>query len=135
MLDQAYLVANRQDRGLLKSRFDQLAEEGRIRFVTFHQSFSYEDFVEGLRAESDETSGQLRYEVVDGVFKSLCEVAAAKVMQKAEAPLDLGSAASGKCHSVIRWAAMLAFTTSACRAAMCCWGTVAGSTSAGAKSR
>lgn len=90
VLDQAYLVANRQDRGLLKSRFDQLAEEGRIRFVTFHQSFSYEDFVEGLRAESDETSGQLRYEVVDGVFKSLCEVAAAKVMQKAEAPLDLG---------------------------------------------
>ncbi|MBN0459349.1 ATPase, partial [Pseudomonas aeruginosa] len=74
VLDQAYLVANRQDRGLLKSRFDQLAEEGRIRFVTFHQSFSYEDFVEGLRAESDETSGQLRYEVVDGVFKSLCEV-------------------------------------------------------------
>ncbi|WP_435896420.1 hypothetical protein [Pseudomonas aeruginosa] len=39
VLDQAYLVANRQDRGLLKSRFDQLAEEGRIRFVTFHQSF------------------------------------------------------------------------------------------------
>ncbi|HCF5098179.1 TPA: ATPase, partial [Pseudomonas aeruginosa] len=38
VLDQAYLVANRQDRGLLKSRFDQLAEEGRIRFVTFHQS-------------------------------------------------------------------------------------------------
>nr|WP_231708985.1 AAA family ATPase [Pseudomonas denitrificans (nom. rej.)] len=75
---------------MLKTRFDQLAEEGRIRFVTFHQSFSYEDFVEGLRAESDETSGQLRYEVVDGVFKSLCEVAAAKVMQQAEAPLDLG---------------------------------------------
>ncbi|MBV7586940.1 AAA family ATPase [Pseudomonas sp. PDM33] len=90
VLDQAYLVANRQDRVLLKTRFDQLAEEGRIRFVTFHQSFSYEDFVEGLRAESDETSGQLRYEVVDGVFKSLCEVAAAKVMQQAEAPLDLG---------------------------------------------
>lgn len=90
VLDQSYLVANRQERGLLKTRFDQLAEEGRIRFVTFHQSFSYEDFVEGLRAESDETSGQLRYEVVDGVFKSLCEVAAAKVMQQAEAPLDLG---------------------------------------------
>ncbi len=90
VLDQTYLVANRQDRVLLKARFDQLAEEGRIRFVTFHQSFSYEDFVEGLRAESDETSGQLRYEVVDGVFKSLCEVASAKVMQQAEAPLDLG---------------------------------------------
>ncbi|MEL7937777.1 AAA family ATPase [Pseudomonas delhiensis] len=90
VLDRAYLVANRQDRVLLKARFDQLADEGRIRFVTFHQSFSYEDFVEGIRAESDEANGQLRYEVVDGVFKSLCEVAAAKVMQQAEAPIDLG---------------------------------------------
>lgn len=61
-----------------------------MRFVTFHQSFSYEDFVEGLRAETDGDSGQLRYEVVDGVFKSLCELAAAKVTQQAEAPLDIG---------------------------------------------
>lgn len=60
-------------RAALKRRFDELAQAGRIRFVTFHQSFSYEDFVEGLRAVSDEDSGgQLRYEVVDGVFKDLC---------------------------------------------------------------
>lgn len=54
-------------------------KEERIDFVTFHQSFSYEDFVEGIRAESDAESGQLTYEVVDGVFKRLCEVAAARV--------------------------------------------------------
>lgn len=80
----------REDRSVLKVRFDQLTEEGRIRFVTFHQSFSYEDFVEGLRAECDEVSGQLRYAVVDGVFKSLCEVAGVKVTQQAEAPVELG---------------------------------------------
>lgn len=91
VLDPASLQAEHTDRASLKARFDQLVEEGRIRFVTFHQSFSYEDFVEGLRAESDESSGQLRYEVVDGVFKSLCEVAAAKVIQQTEAPLELGS--------------------------------------------
>jgi len=56
----------------LKVRFDELVKEGRIDVVTFHQSFSYEDFVEGIRAESDVGSGQLRYEVVDGVFKRLC---------------------------------------------------------------
>ncbi len=73
----------------LKARFDVLSEEQRVRFVTFHQSFSYEDFVEGLRAETDETTGQIRYEVVDGVFKSLCESASVKVTQQAPAPVDL----------------------------------------------
>lgn len=91
VLDSRFLQEYRQDRSALKARFDQLADAGRIRFVTFHQSFSYEDFVEGLRAESDEATGQLRYEVVDGVFKSLCEVAGAKVTQQAEAPVELGS--------------------------------------------
>lgn len=90
VLDSRALLEHRQDRVALKRRFDQLVDEGRIRFVTFHQSFSYEDFVEGLRAESDEVSGQLRYEVVDGVFKSLCEVAGAQVTQQAEAPVELG---------------------------------------------
>ncbi|MFP7635194.1 AAA family ATPase [Pseudomonas veronii] len=90
VLDSRFLQDHRQDRVALKLRFDQLADEGRIRFVTFHQSFSYEDFVEGLRAENDEATGQLRYEVVDGVFKSLCEVASAKVTQQAAAPLELG---------------------------------------------
>lgn len=91
VLDAELLRSTDVKRAALKARFDQLVEEGRIRFVTFHQSFSYEDFVEGLRAESEESSGQLRYEVVDGVFKSLCEVAAAKVIQQTEAPLELGS--------------------------------------------
>ena len=78
-------------REVLKARFDQLCTENRIRFVTFHQSFSYEDFVEGLRAETDEDTGQIRYEVVDGVFKSLCELAEVKITQQAEASVELGS--------------------------------------------
>lgn len=90
VLDPDYLQVNRDTRVALKQRFDALVAQDRIRFVTFHQSFSYEDFVEGLRANTDEASGQLRYEVVDGVFKSLCEAAAAKVTQQAEAPAELG---------------------------------------------
>lgn len=61
----------------LKARFDQLKEEGRIAFVTFHQSFSYEDFVEGIRAVPPEASklaqAGIQYKVEDGVFLTLCE--------------------------------------------------------------
>lgn len=88
ILDPDFLERNKHDRHALKSRFDILSAAGDIRFVTFHQSFSYEDFVEGLRAENDE-SGLLRYEVVDGVFKSLCTAAIARVTQQSEAPIDL----------------------------------------------
>jgi predicted RNA-binding protein with PUA-like domain len=42
-----------------------------LRFVTFHQSYAYEDFVEGLRPVAD-GKGNVRYEVRDGVFKEMC---------------------------------------------------------------
>ncbi len=62
-------------RAELKARFDELASEQRVRFVTFHQSFSYEDFVEGLRAET--VNGQVQYRVASGVFKQICDDASA----------------------------------------------------------
>lgn len=62
-----------ESREELKKRFDAYKEKGKIKFVTFHQSFSYEDFVEGIRAESDK-DGNLNYLVKDGVFKEICGV-------------------------------------------------------------
>jgi 5-methylcytosine-specific restriction protein B len=75
ILDPEFLSANVSDRKLLKARFDALAAADYVKFVTFHQSFSYEDFVEGLRADTNE-DGHLTYEVVDGIFKSLCSTPA-----------------------------------------------------------
>lgn len=48
-----------------------LSVEDFSEFVTFHQSFAYEEFVEGLKPLIDE-AGQVRYEVVDGIFKRIC---------------------------------------------------------------
>ena len=43
----------------------------RFEFVTFHQAYSYEDFVEGIRPGQDE-DGNIKYEIVPGVFKRIC---------------------------------------------------------------
>ena len=60
-------------RECLKKEFDQFVAADRVRFVTFHQSFSYEDFVEGIRADSDSETGQLKYPIEAGVFKRICD--------------------------------------------------------------
>lgn len=46
----------------------------RYSFVTFHQSYGYEEFVEGLRPvlDGDAESGEIQYEIRSGVFKDLC---------------------------------------------------------------
>ena len=49
----------------------------RYSFVTFHQSYGYEEFVEGLRPmlDGDVESGEIQYEIRSGVFKELCRKA------------------------------------------------------------
>lgn len=56
---------------------DGKEENPRYRFVTFHQSYGYEEFVEGLRPVLNDKSGtgEVRYEIRAGVFKELCEQA------------------------------------------------------------
>ncbi|MDM1346484.1 McrB family protein [Myroides marinus] len=46
-------------------------------FVTFHQSFTYEDFIEGIKPDlEDNAGGDIKYRIKDGVFKSICKRAA-----------------------------------------------------------
>jgi len=49
----------------------------RYKFVTFHQSYSYEDFIEGIKPvmTEDDIKQELGYKIEDGVFKALCEEA------------------------------------------------------------
>lgn len=70
--------------------YHELEQEGRIGFTTFHQSYGYEDFIEGIRPVLDkektdaqnqseeqksEKSRNLEYTMEAGVFKAFCEKA------------------------------------------------------------
>lgn len=57
-----------------RSKYQKMLGAGQIVFVTFHQSMSYEDFIEGIKPEPTE-DGKITYEVKDGIFKKLCEKA------------------------------------------------------------
>ena len=61
------------DHATHKARFDALRANGQIEFITFHQSYSYEDFVEGLRpvVNPEDESTEARYRYVPGIFKRL----------------------------------------------------------------
>lgn len=50
-------------------RFNDFRTKGQVAFVTFHQSFSYEDFIEGIRAET--VGGVLSYRLRDGILKRM----------------------------------------------------------------
>lgn len=68
------------DRNKLMARYEELRREGRISFVTFHQSYGYEDFVEGLRPEMNE--GQVTYRVRPGLFRDACDAARRNTLVK-----------------------------------------------------
>ncbi len=68
------------DRDELMTRYEELRKDGRISFVTFHQSYGYEDFVEGLRPEMNE--GQVTYRVRPGLFRDACDTARRNTLVK-----------------------------------------------------
>ena len=61
-------------RTVQKKIFDELKKKGRIVFTTFHQSMSYEDFVQGIKPKTDE-NGNIVYKVEKGIFRQICETA------------------------------------------------------------
>ena len=56
-----------------KIEFDRLRKEGQIEFVTFHQNYTYEDFMVGIKPDIDNSI--LRFVPYKGIFYQLCKKA------------------------------------------------------------
>lgn len=67
-------VLSNHTRKQIKEEYKRLTDEGRIVFTTFHQSMTYEDFIEGIKPkieENEDGTKKVIYEVEDGIFKRI----------------------------------------------------------------
>lgn len=76
-------------------RYRKHKDDGLVEFITFHQSFGYEEFIEGIRptiadGESADASGDIEYEIHDGVFKQFCDQAEVPLADENGADLGIG---------------------------------------------
>lgn len=53
-------------------RYNALLEDGRVKFITFHQSYGYEEFIEGIKPVLNDQNG-IGYTIEDGAFKAFCK--------------------------------------------------------------
>lgn len=65
-------INGKKEREILKKEFDEYVQSGQIKFVTFHQSYGYEEFVEGIKPVFNQDKG-LEYKITNGVFKDICK--------------------------------------------------------------
>ena len=63
------------DYNAVMKRYNELKEAGRIAFTTFHQSYGYEEFIEGIKPVVDDEATDISYTIEPGVFKKFCDVA------------------------------------------------------------
>ncbi|MGI9229628.1 MAG: McrB family protein [Gammaproteobacteria bacterium] len=87
-IDKALKICGENTKGLeredIRQLFEKKVDDGRIAFTTFHQSMTYEDFIEGIKPilgkskhehkskEPDKEGDPVIYRVEDGIFKELC---------------------------------------------------------------
>lgn len=66
-----------ESRAAVQQRYERHRDQEQIEFITFHQSYSYEEFVQGLRPDTHRHTDSLHFRLVDGVFKRIADRAKA----------------------------------------------------------
>lgn len=66
-----------ESRADVRKRYENYREAGQIEFITFHQSYAYEEFVQGLRPDAERNTETLHFRLADGVFKRIADRAKA----------------------------------------------------------
>ncbi len=88
-----YKDVSEEQYSALKTRFDELKQAGQIEFVTFHQSYSYEEFVEGIKPYIPEwgttDNTEVRYIGENGIFKRICKKAESPIIKSNDNNLEL----------------------------------------------
>jgi len=74
IIDPKFYINNKDNRTALNEKFELYKKSGQIVFITFHQSYGYEEFIEGIRA-STTNNNDISYSVEDGTFKLLSDTA------------------------------------------------------------
>lgn len=75
-------------------RYNTYKAEGLIEFTTFHQSYGYEEFIEGIKPRMDQVDGEesdLEYEIASGLFKSFCEKASQPIAKETREDIGLNA--------------------------------------------
>lgn len=93
-------AVEKEDYAEVLERYNEYKAQSRIEFTTFHQSYGYEEFIEGIRPtitpdDADGESGDIQYSVQPGVFKRFCE--------RAERPIVVANADYGISDSPNIW--------------------------------
>lgn len=72
--DKSIFNMKNNDEDIFK-KFKEYKSKNLIKFITFHQSYGYEDFIEGIRPDLDNENRDLKYTLHSGIFKDICNKA------------------------------------------------------------
>ena len=72
--DKSIFNMKNNDEDIFK-KFKEYKSKNLIKFITFHQSYGYEDFIEGIRPDLDNANKDLKYILHSGIFKDICNKA------------------------------------------------------------
>jgi hypothetical protein len=91
IVDPEFYEDNSFERIKLKERFNEYVKKGNIVFTTFHQSMSYEDFIEGIKPviSNEQANNELEYEVQDGILKELVNNMVDFTKSSTKSPTDI----------------------------------------------